>query len=48
MSRLEAGTFINDRYTAIEDRLQIVRKRLNRPLTFSEKVCPSNMPNTWM
>ena len=40
MSRLEEGTYINDRYTAIEDRLKIVRKRLNRPLSFSEKVTP--------
>lgn len=40
MSRMEVGTFINDRYTAIEERLQIVRKRLNRPLSFSEKVTP--------
>ena len=39
MSRLETGTYINDRYAAIEDRLAIVRKRLNRPLSFAEKVC---------
>lgn len=38
MSRLEVGTYINDRYTAIEDRLKVVRRRLNRPLSFSEKV----------
>ena len=66
MSRVELDTFINDRYAAIEDRLQVrsrpfnahagcllitngvcshymidlqvVRKRLNRPLTYAEKV----------
>ena len=43
MSRLETGTFINDRYAAMEERLSIVRKRLNRPLSFAEKV-PSTMP----
>ena len=39
MSRLETGTYINDRYAAMEERLAIVRKRLNRPLSFAEKVC---------
>jgi len=39
MSRLETGTYINDRYSAMEERLSIVRKRLNRPLSFAEKVC---------
>ena len=66
MSRVELDTFINDRYAAIEDRLQVcsnplsalaaclqitseifslctlglqvVRKRLNRPLTYAVKV----------
>ncbi len=38
MSRLETGTYINDRYAAMEERLSIVRKRLNRPLSFAEKV----------
>ncbi|KAJ1911168.1 Aconitate hydratase mitochondrial [Mycoemilia scoparia] len=36
MSRLEKDKFIN--YQRIEDNLAIVRKRLNRPLTLSEKV----------
>jgi hypothetical protein len=36
MSNLEKGKFIN--YKRIEDNLAIVRKRLNRPLTLSEKV----------
>ncbi|SAM03513.1 hypothetical protein [Absidia glauca] len=36
MSNLEQDKFIN--YQRIEDNLQIVRKRLNRPLTLSEKV----------
>lgn len=55
MSRMEVGTFINDRYTAIEERLQIVRKRLNRPLSFSEKVktlprcrAPHPVLSTWL
>lgn len=38
MSRFEADQTVNDRYSAIEERLKVVRKRLNRPLTFSEKV----------
>ncbi|CAO3636176.1 unnamed protein product [Cunninghamella echinulata] len=36
MSNLESDKFIN--YQRIEDNLQIVRKRLNRPLTLSEKI----------
>ncbi|CAO3640324.1 unnamed protein product [Cunninghamella blakesleeana] len=36
MSNLENDKFIN--YQRIEDNLQIVRKRLNRPLTLSEKI----------
>ncbi|KAI8066324.1 aconitate hydratase [Gongronella butleri] len=36
MSNLEQDKFIN--YQRIEDNLQVVRKRLNRPLTLSEKV----------
>eukprot|EP00882_Tetradesmus_deserticola_P001894 GHRQ01002032.1.p2 GENE.GHRQ01002032.1~~GHRQ01002032.1.p2 ORF type:complete len:346 (+),score=156.95 GHRQ01002032.1:455-1492(+) len=38
MSRFEAEEFVNDRYRAMEGRLAIVRKRLNRPLTLAEKV----------
>ncbi|KAG8926041.1 Aconitate hydratase mitochondrial [Tulasnella sp. 417] len=36
MSPLEEGNYIN--YQRIEDNLAIVRKRLNRPLTLSEKI----------
>jgi aconitate hydratase len=36
MSNLETDKFIN--YQRIEDNLEIVRRRLNRPLTLSEKV----------
>ncbi|KAF7721197.1 Aconitate hydratase mitochondrial [Apophysomyces ossiformis] len=36
MSNLEQDKFIN--YQRIEDNLEIVRKRLNRPLTLSEKI----------
>ncbi|PAV15633.1 aconitate hydratase [Pyrrhoderma noxium] len=36
MSRLEPNNFIN--YQRIEDTLQVVRSRLNRPLTLSEKI----------
>ena len=46
MSRLETGTYINDRYAAMEERLGIVRKRLNRPLSFAEKV-PSTIWHFW-
>lgn len=38
MSRFEPEEFINDRYAAMEQRLQVVRKRLNKPLTLAEKV----------
>eukprot|EP00878_Enallax_costatus_P000255 GHUV01000322.1.p1 GENE.GHUV01000322.1~~GHUV01000322.1.p1 ORF type:complete len:800 (+),score=273.68 GHUV01000322.1:225-2624(+) len=38
MSRFEPDEYINDRYKAMEERLAIVRKRLNRPLTLAEKV----------
>lgn len=38
MSRFEADEYINDRYAAMDQRLQIVRKRLNKPLTLAEKV----------
>ncbi|CAL8467085.1 g6621 [Coccomyxa elongata] len=38
LSRLEPDQFINDRYAAMEERLGVVRKRLNRPLSFAEKV----------
>ncbi|RSH87555.1 Aconitate hydratase mitochondrial [Apiotrichum porosum] len=36
MSNLESGKFIN--YQRIEDNLQIVRARLNKPLTLAEKI----------
>lgn len=36
MSLLEKGAYIN--YQRIEDNLAIVRQRLNRPLTLSEKI----------
>ena len=36
MSQFEQDQFIN--YKAIEDRLLVVRRRLNRPLTLSEKI----------
>ncbi|KAG1677225.1 hypothetical protein FOA52_013423 [Chlamydomonas sp. UWO 241] len=38
MSKMEPTEFLNDRYKAIEERLSIVRKRLNQPLTLAEKV----------
>ncbi|KAK9837289.1 hypothetical protein WJX81_003731 [Elliptochloris bilobata] len=37
LSRMETDQYINDRYAAIEERLAVVRKRLNRPLTLAEK-----------
>ncbi|KAL5478748.1 ACO1_1 [Sanghuangporus weigelae] len=36
MSRLESNNFIN--YQRIEDNLAVIRSRLNRPLTLSEKI----------
>ncbi|KAK9842616.1 hypothetical protein WJX84_000724 [Apatococcus fuscideae] len=38
MSRFEQDTYINDRYAAMEERLTVVRKRLNKPLSLAEKV----------
>ncbi|GBF99166.1 aconitate hydratase [Raphidocelis subcapitata] len=38
LSKFEAGETLNDRYAAMEKRLAVVRKRLNRPLTLAEKV----------
>ncbi|GAX84135.1 hypothetical protein CEUSTIGMA_g11558.t1 [Chlamydomonas eustigma] len=38
MSKFESEEHLNDRYKAIEDRLAVVRKRLNQPLTLAEKV----------
>jgi hypothetical protein len=41
MSKFEPEDFLNDRYAALEERLRIVRKRLNTPLTLAEKVGPA-------
>ncbi|GIL55400.1 hypothetical protein Vafri_10960 [Volvox africanus] len=38
MSKFEPSEYVNDRYKAIEDRLKVVRKRLNQPLTLAEKI----------
>jgi aconitate hydratase len=38
LSRFEPEETVNDRYAAMDERLAIVRRRLNRPLTYSEKV----------
>lgn len=38
MSRMENDVFMNECYKSIEDRLSVIRKRLNRPLTLAEKV----------
>ncbi|MEW5312386.1 MAG: hypothetical protein WDW38_004025 [Sanguina aurantia] len=38
LSALEPEESLNDRYKAIEDRLAVVRRRLNTPLTLAEKI----------
>ncbi|KAI8469054.1 MAG: mitochondrial aconitate hydratase [Monoraphidium minutum] len=38
MSKFEAEESLNERYAAMEKRLAVIRKRLNRPLTLAEKV----------
>ncbi|PLW25484.1 hypothetical protein PCANC_26070 [Puccinia coronata f. sp. avenae] len=43
MSNLEKEKYIN--YQRIEDNLQVVRRRLNRPLTLSEKVLYGHLDN---
>ncbi|RSH89367.1 Aconitate hydratase mitochondrial [Saitozyma podzolica] len=43
MSNLESGKFVN--YQRIEDNLQVVRSRLNRPLTLAEKIVYGHLDN---
>ncbi|OXG82430.1 aconitate hydratase, mitochondrial [Cryptococcus neoformans Gb118] len=43
MSNLEKGKFIN--YQRIENNLQVVRSRLNRPLTLAEKIVYGHLDN---
>ena len=43
MSNLESGKYIN--YQRIEDTLAVVRSRLNRPLSLSEKVLYGHLDN---
>ncbi|PNH07230.1 Aconitate hydratase, mitochondrial [Tetrabaena socialis] len=38
MSKVEPTIYLNDRYKVIEDNLKVVRKRLNKPLTLTEKI----------
>jgi len=38
MSVWEPDVFLNERYTKIEERLSVVRKTLNKPLTLAEKI----------
>lgn len=38
LSRMEKDLFLNDRYAAMEERLEVVRKKINKPLTLAEKV----------
>eukprot|EP01024_Parvocaulis_polyphysoides_P065539 TRINITY_DN7651_c0_g1_i2.p1 TRINITY_DN7651_c0_g1~~TRINITY_DN7651_c0_g1_i2.p1 ORF type:complete len:337 (+),score=72.36 TRINITY_DN7651_c0_g1_i2:2-1012(+) len=38
MSKFEQEELLNDRYAKMEERLSVVRKRLNKPLTLAEKV----------
>ncbi|KXZ42184.1 hypothetical protein GPECTOR_188g289 [Gonium pectorale] len=38
LSRFEPDEYLEDRYRAMEERLRIVKRRLNKPLTLSEKI----------
>ncbi|KAF5840054.1 mitochondrial aconitate hydratase [Dunaliella salina] len=38
MSKPEPTEFINERYAAMEQRLKVVQKRLNQPMTLAEKI----------
>ncbi|GAB4820522.1 hypothetical protein N2152v2_007568 [Parachlorella kessleri] len=45
LSKYELNDFVNDRYDKIENNLQVVRRKLNRPLTFAEKVVYGHLDN---
>ena len=38
MSRYEPEVNLKDRYKRMADNLEVIRKRLNRPLSYAEKV----------
>jgi len=38
MSRFEPNDYLNDRYAFMDERLTVVKERLNRPLTLAEKI----------
>eukprot|EP00192_Tetraselmis_astigmatica_P007544 CAMPEP_0117661784 /NCGR_PEP_ID=MMETSP0804-20121206/7718_1 /TAXON_ID=1074897 /ORGANISM="Tetraselmis astigmatica, Strain CCMP880" /LENGTH=789 /DNA_ID=CAMNT_0005468667 /DNA_START=207 /DNA_END=2576 /DNA_ORIENTATION=+ len=38
MSKFEPTEYLNDRYAIMDERLKVVRTRLNRPLTLAEKI----------
>ena len=48
MSRYEPDVNLKDRYKRMADTLEVVRKRLNRPLSYAEKVVYGHLddPNT--
>ena len=43
MSRLEPETDLNRNYQVLDENLTVVRERLNRPLTLSEKILYSHL-----
>ena len=43
MSRLEPETDLSLNYQVLDENLKVVRERLNRPLTLSEKILYSHL-----
>ena len=43
MSRLEPHTDLSHNYQVLDENLKVVRERLNRPMTLSEKILYSHL-----
>jgi aconitate hydratase len=45
MSRMEPHTDLSHNYQVLDENLKVVRERLNRPMTLSEKILYSHLDN---
>ena len=43
MSRMEPDTDLSHNYQVLDENLKVVRERLNRPMTLSEKILYSHL-----
>ena len=43
MSRMEPDTNLSQNYQVLDENLKVVRERLNRPMTLSEKILYSHL-----